>query len=293
MDFIDNADFDWKTLVIVIGIIIGAAIFTRTIRWLMNKSFVNASEKLKIDPTRYKFFNNAVSFIIWFIAFAAIVSLIPKLKALAITLFAGAGIFLAILGFAAQEAFSNIIAGIFIVVFKPFRVGDQVTVGSRYDGIVEDITLRHTVINNFENKRVIIPNSIIASETIVNDSINDLKTCRWIEVGISYDSDIELASSLIQEECMKHPSCIDTRTKKQIKDGEPQIAIRLMSFGDSSVNLRASAWMKDPYSGRKMHSDINMGIKRRFDAEGIEIPFPYRTVVYKNDLPENSNSNSE
>lgn len=178
MGFIDNISSDWLAMIIIVCIIIGAIISSRTIRWLINKASVTASEKQKIDSTKLKFFKNAVSLIVWFVAFVAIISLIPQLKALAITLFAGAGIFLAILGFAAQQAFSNIISGIFIVIFKPFRVGDQIKIGSFDDGIVEDITLRHTVINNFENKRVIIPNSIVSSETVVNDSITDLKICR-------------------------------------------------------------------------------------------------------------------
>jgi small-conductance mechanosensitive channel len=287
MDILKELNIDWMTTIIIILIFVGAAILTRVVRWFINKSFVTASEKLKVDPTRYKFFKNTTSLIIWFNAFGLIILLIPKLKALAIALFAGAGILVAILGFAAQEAFSNIINGIFIVVFKPFQVGDLIKVGEEKYGMVEDITLRHTIIKNFENKRIIIPNTVIGSETIVNDSIEDKKVCRWIEVGISYDSDVELATKIIQEEAMKHPGCIDVRTQKQKDSGEPRIEVRLMSFGDFSINLRAYVWADDPYRAFRMHSDINKAIKKRFDAEGVEIPFPYRTLVYKKDLPKN------
>lgn len=288
MDIINNLVIDLQTIFTIAFIIIGAIILTRVVRWLITKSFTTASEKLKVDPTRYKFFKNAVSFIIWLLAFGAIISLVPKLKTLAITLFAGAGILVAIIGFAAQQAFSNIVSGIFIVLFKPFRVGDMIKVGSLDYGIVEDITLRHTVITNLENKRIIIPNSVISSETIVNDNIEDIKVCRYIEVGISYDSEIELATRIMQEEAMKHPYCIDVRTQKQKADGIPQVNVRLITFGDFSVNLRAHVWTNDPYNANQMHSDINKAIKKRFDAEGVEIPFPYRTVVYKKDIPPNT-----
>ena len=288
MNFLKELNIDWTITIIIVLILVGAVILTRIVRWFIDKSFATASEKLKVDPTRYKFFKNATSLIIWFIAFGLIILLIPKLKALAIALFAGAGILVAILGFAAQEAFSNIINGIFIVIFKPFRVGDLIEVGERKFGMVEDITLRHTIIKNFENRRIIIPNSVIGSETIVNDSIEDKKICRWIEVGISYDSDVELATKIIQEEAMKHPRCIDVRTQKQKDSGEPQVEVRLISFGDFSVDLRAYVWADDPFSAFRMHSDINKAIKKRFDAEGVEIPFPYRTVVYKKDLQKNS-----
>lgn len=288
MKFLISIYAEHKTAILIGSIFIGAIILTRIIRWLIDKSFVTASEKLKFDKTRYRFFKNAVSLIIWLIAIGAILSLTPKLKALAYTLFAGAGILVAVIGFAAQAAFSNIISGIFIVIFKPFRVGDMIKVGTLEYGIVEDITLRHTVIINFENKRIIVPNSVISAETIINDNIEDSKVCRYIEIGISYDSDVDLALKILREEGEKHPDCIDARTPEQKKNNDPIVNARLMTFGDFSVNLRAYVWSNDPQKVFQMHSDINRAVKKRFDKEGIEIPFPYRTLVYKNDLPSNS-----
>jgi len=288
MELVKNLiDINWFLILLVISILIGAAIVSKIARWLITKSFNKASEKFNLDATRYKFFRNAASLIIWFVAFGTIIAQIEQLKTLAVTLFAGAGILVALIGFAAQQAFSNIVNGIFIVLSKPFRVGDMIKVGSYDYGIVEDITLRHTVINNFENKRIIIPNSVVGAETIINDSITDPKVCRFIEVGISYDSSVPLASKILQEEIINHPLSIDVRTKKQKADKEPQVDVRLISFGDFSVKLRAYAWCKDPLTVFKMHSDINKSIKKRFDDEGIEIPFPYRTLVYKKDLPKN------
>ena len=295
MDFkkiLEDLHIDFRYGIITILIIIVAIIATRLVRWLISKSFESAQDKLNLDATRYRFFKNAAAFIIWLIAIGAIVSLIPKLKTLAISLFAGAGILVAIIGFAAQQAFSNIINGIFIVMFKPFSVGDLIKVGTLDYGIVEDITLRHTILNSFENKRIVIPNSIVGNETIVNDSIKDSNTCRFMEFGISYDSDVDLAIKIIQEEACKHKFCIDHRSKKEKKEGIPQVVVRLMTFGDFSVNLRAYVWASDPLNVFQMQGDINKAVKKRFDAEGIEIPFPYRTLVYKKDLPKNTNSDS-
>lgn len=290
MNFLNslNFNYDWKTIALIITIIVGAFILTRIVKWLINKSINTATEKLEIDPTRYKFFIHATSFIIWLIASAAIISLMPKLKTLAVTLFAGAGILVAVIGFAAQAAFSNIINGIFIVIFKPFRVGDMIKVGALDYGIVEDITMRHTIINNFENKRIMVPNSVIGSETIINDTIQDTNVCRFIEIGISYDSDVDLAMKIMQEEALKHPNCFDARTSLDLENGEPQVRVRLIKFNEYSVNLRAYVWSNDAFNVFQMHSDINLAIKKRFEAEGIEIPFPYRTLVYKNDLLPNA-----
>jgi small conductance mechanosensitive channel len=272
----------WQLEIMMISIFVGAFILSRLLRWLINRSFINGNSKIKADITRVKFFKNSVSFVIWLIALGGIISLIPQLRALAVTLFAGAGILIAIIGFAAQEAFSNIISGIFIVIFRPFRVGDMIKVGNLDYGIVEDVTLRHTVILDFRNKRLIIPNSIISSDTIINDSIEDDIICKFIEMKISYDSDVDLAIKIMQEESEKHPFSFDNRTPKEKADGEPVIEVRLLDFEDSAVALRAYVWAKDPQEVFRMHSDINKALKKRFDAEGIEIPFPHRTVVFKN-----------
>lgn len=276
-------DISINTWIIIGSIFISAIIITRVLRWLITRSYNIASKKIKVDPTRYRFAKNALSIIIWMVALGAMVSFIPNLKSLAVTLFAGAGILVAIVGFAAQEAFSNIIGGIFIVIFKPFRVDDLIKVGDRDYGIVEDITLRHTVILNFENKRIIIPNSVINSETIINDSIEDRKVCRFIEIGISFDSDTKKAIQIIQEVSIQHPESIDNRTDEQKKNGEPAVVVRV-NFGDSSVNIRAMVWTADPTAVWRMETEINLAVKERFDKEGIEIPFPYRTLVFKNSL---------
>ena len=287
-NFIKSLNIDWKLAIIIVSIIISAIIISKIIRWLITKAFDSDNEKIKVDPTRYKFFKNASSLIIWIVALGALTLQIPELRELAITLFAGAGIFMAIMGLAAQQAFSNIISGVLIVIFKPFRVGDMIQVGEAEYGVVEDITLRHTILTNFQNNRIIIPNSIIGTEKIVNNIIEDEKICKWIEVGISYDSDVDLAIQIIQEEATKHPKCISNLNQFQKEMEEPQVEVRLMSFGEYSINLRAYVWTNDAWNAMRMHSDINKAIKKRFDNEGIEIPFPYRTLVYKKDLPPNA-----
>ena len=240
-----------------------------------------ASAKLNVDPTKYNFFKNAVSFIVFIIAIMIIFYRIPELKAYGVTLFAGAGVFAAIIGFASQSAFSNIITGIFLVIFKPFRVGDHIAISNNMSGEVEDITLRHTVIRNYENRRIVIPNSVVSNETIINSSLNEDETCMYIGIGISYDSNIDLAMKIIQEEAQKHSNFLDRRSKEDINEKKPAVMVRVIDFGDSSVNLRGYVWAKNPVDGFAMKCDLNKAIKERFDKEGVEIPFPYRTIVYK------------
>ncbi len=268
-------------LVVPFGILLMAFALARVLRFFLDRSVKAASQTLKVDPTKYNFLKNALSSIVYISAIIIIFYSIPALKDYGLTLFASAGVFAAVIGFASQSAFSNIISGIFIVIFKPFRVGDIVNIGDLHSGEVEDITLRHTIIRNFENRRVVIPNAIISNETIINSHLTEETTCMFVIMGISYDSDIDLAMRIMQEEAMKHPNFVDHRTEEDVQNGEPPVIVRLISFGDSSVNLRASVWAADPSRGFVMRCDLYKSIKERFDHEGVEIPFPYRTIVYK------------
>lgn len=271
-----------KYTFITIVTLLVAFIISKILRILIDRFIKLSSRKLKIDHTQFNFLKNAVTFLVFMGAIIFIFYSIPKLKALSLTLFAGAGILTAIALFASQQAFANIVSGIFIVIFKPFRVNDLVDVGNLPKGRVEDITLRHTVIRNFENRRLIIPNSLISSEILVNSSIVDEKICNFIDVGISYDSDIDIALDIIKSQAMAHPDYIDNRSEEQKKEGRLPVETRVMGFGDSSVNLRAFVWSADHSKGFNMKSDLHKSIKEQFDKQGIEIPFPYRTIVYKN-----------
>jgi small-conductance mechanosensitive channel len=248
----------------------------------MKVYFERSSHILKVDPTRYKFLRNAVSFVVFMLAITLIFYTIPELRTIGITLFAGAGIFAAIIGFASQEAFSNIVSGIFIVIFKPFRVGDNIKIGELHHGTVLDITLRHTIINNFENRRIIIPNTVISGQTIINSTIDDEKVCTFIELGISYESNLDKAIEILREETANHPNCIDNRSDEEITKGTPKVVVRVLGFGESAVNLRAYAWANNSGEGFAMKCDLFEILKKRFCENGIEIPYPHRTVILKN-----------
>jgi small-conductance mechanosensitive channel len=280
--FFDSVYF-MNTAIVVITLVL-AIIFAKILRFIMHRFFIRSAKKLNVDHTKYNFLKNAVSFLVFLAALIVIFVMIPQLKALGLTLTAGAGIITAIMVFASQQAFSNIISGIFIVIFQPFRVNDHIKIGDLFVGYVEDITLRHTVIRNYENRRIIIPNSVISSETIINSNIVEDKICNYFELGISYDSDIDKAIEIIRDEAMKHPNYIDNRSEAERKDNSPEIVIRVIELADWSVNLRAYIWSENSPSGFIMKCDLRKSIKERFDKEGIEIPFPHRTVVFKKDL---------
>jgi small-conductance mechanosensitive channel len=274
--------------IIYIIILALAVLLTLWVRRFIHRFVSNSSILLKVDPTKYNFIKNAASLIIFSLALFLIIYSVPELRSLGTTLLASAGIATAVLAFASQAALSNIISGVFIVIFKPFRVDDLIRMDDGKSGVVEDITLRHTVIRDFQNQRIIVPNAVISEQTIVNAHISDERLKRQIFFGISYDSNIDKAFAIITEEAEKHPLIYDGRTPEEKRNAWPLVKCRVIGFGDSSVNLRADVWSKTPEESWELFCDLNKSIKERFDKEGIEIPFPYRTVVYKKDLPKNA-----
>jgi small conductance mechanosensitive channel len=275
-------DNRWEQLVLALVILVFAFIVSLIIKFSIGRFVRIASYKLKVDPTKYKFLKNAVDFFVYLIAIIIIFKSIPELNTFGNGLLASAGIIAAIVGFASQSAFSNIVSGVFLVIFRPFSVGDRIKVGQLYTGDVEDITLRHTVIRDFENKRIIFPNTVISSEVIINSTTSDEKVCMFIEVGISYASPIDKAMEIMRDEGQKHPFFIDNRSEEDVNANVPAVTVRVIQLADSSVQLRASVWAKDPSTGFALKCDLLKSIKERFEREGIEIPFPHRVVIMKN-----------
>jgi small-conductance mechanosensitive channel len=272
----------WEILLYFVLTAIATFFLIRVIRFILRRIYLrmNRGDKIRFDPTSYSFIQNAISFLFILIAFILFVFGIPELRTYGEKIFVGAGLLTIAIGFASQAALSNIIGGIFIVMFRPFRVNDIISVNQNL-GIVEDITLRHTVIRNFENRRIVIPNSVISSETILNSSIEDSKICNFLEVSVGYSSDIEKAMATIREEALQHPFCIDNRTPEEIEEGKPQVAVRIINWLDSGVLIRANIWTQDQPSGFQLKCDLFQSLIKRFGEENIEIPFPHRVIIEK------------
>jgi small conductance mechanosensitive channel len=143
--------------------------------------------------------------------------------------------------------------------------------------------LRHTIIKDFENRRVVIPNSVIGNETIINSTLNDERVCMFVDFNISFDSDVDTAIQVAQEEALKHPLCIDGRTTDELIKGEHQVMVRTIAITDFAVQIRAYVWAKNATDGFELKCDLHKSIKRQFDKTGVEIPYPYRTILYKNE----------
>lgn len=255
---------------VIISALLGAYVLSTIARKTFNKVFQLASESLQIDSTRFNFVKNAVTFVIyvWFTIWVC--EVIPALRHMGTTLFAGAGILAAIVGFASQQAFSNIISGIFIVIFKPFRVGDSVRIGTDVSGVIEDITLRHVIIKNPENRRVVIPNSLISSQVIINSSIVDERVYSSLELTIDHHANLDVAMQIVHEEIAQHLDFLDGRSEEAIEAGKPMIYVQVFQITEIGVHIRGHFWAKDNISAIIMKTDLLKTIFDRFNSTGID-----------------------
>ncbi len=261
--------------------------FTAFIAYIFQRFFdrfiLKSSLVLRSDPTRYKFLKHTLTAIIYLVGVGNAIYSIEPLRILSNSLLTGAGILAAAVGFASQSALSNIISGVFIIIFKPYSINDQIIVKDTLEGVVEDITLRHTVIRDFQNRRIVMPNTMVNDQIIINSNLVDNKSSRPLDFGISYESDVKKAKEIIEQEILKHPLRIDNRTPRQKKDGSPEVVVRLNRLDESSVNIRAWTWAANSDNAYVMYCDLLESIKERFKAEGIDIPYPHRTVAFKNE----------
>jgi small-conductance mechanosensitive channel len=268
-------------LVLYLGFLAVFTIVAATSTNMWFKRSIYRKIQNRYDPTSFKFLRYVAVFTIYFAGILFGLMAFPSLRGVAQTALGGAGVIAIVIGVASQEALANLVGGVFIISFKPFRVGDLIKVTDTMVGTVTDITLRHTVIRNFENKMIVIPNSIINKEKLINYDLGELKCCERIEIGISYDSDIDLAKKIMREECENHPLIYDNRSIQDKKSGLPIVKTAVLSLNDFSITVRAWAWGNNFSDCFELKIAVLESIKKRFDKEGIEIPFPYRTIVMK------------
>lgn len=176
------------------------------------------------------------------------------------------------LAFGLQKIASNYVCGFIILMDKSIHIGDILLVGEHY-GVVTLIRSRYTVLRKLDGIEVIIPNETLISENIINHSFSDRKARISIEVQISYKSSVDKAFEIMLNAAKSE--------KRVLKD--PQPATYLRGFGDSGIDLLLSFYIVDPEEGSwGLKSDINRKIWKKFQEEGIEIPYPYRTVEIVN-----------
>lgn len=229
---------------------------------LFRKITKNILKKRDMDPTLGSFVGSLIYYaMIVFVVLAALAQLgIQTTSFIAVIGAAGLAI-----GLALQGSLANFAAGFLIIIFRPFKVGDYIE-GAGTAGTVEEINILSTQLITPDNKTVIVPNSNMTSANIVNYSTKGTRRVDMV-FGISYEDDIDKAKKILQE--------IIDEDDRVLKEPEPLIA--LAELGDSSVNFYVRPWTKaDDYWSFLFETTEK--VKKRFDNEGISIPYPQRDI---------------
>ena len=250
-----------KVVLAIITLVVGM--------WLINRFVRLLDSKLgKRDPTLNTFLCGLISAILKVLLLISVASMVGIATTSFIAIIGAAGL---AIGLALQGSLGNFAGGVLILIFKPFKVGDVIE-AQGYLGSVMEISILYTIVNTFDNRRVIIPNGDLSNSSLTNLSAYPTRRCD-MSFGIGYGDDIDTAKATI-----KHLVEDDERA---LKDPEPMIVVG--GLGDSSVDLTVRVWTT--YDDLwPFYWDMQERVKKAFDAEGISIPFPRRDVhVYKTD----------
>ncbi|WP_321830200.1 mechanosensitive ion channel family protein [Thalassovita sp.] len=170
------------------------------------------------------------------------------------------------IGLALQGTLSNVAAGVMIIVFRPIKLGDFVTVGGQ-SGTVKSISLNYTELASTDNVQTIIPNANVWGNTITNFSIYETRRAEWI-FGVAYDADLKKAEEVIRKTLLSDP--------RALQDPEPFLQVN--NLGDFSVDFLARVWVKssDYFA---YQADMKRAVKEALDEAEVDIPFPTQTLI--------------
>lgn len=263
MERILNQLFDWGTLygTKVIGAII-ILIVGRIVVSFLSKMVKKVLRKANTEETITKFVTTLTRIGLMIFVILAALSTLGVETASIIAVIGAAGL---AVGFALQGSLSNFASGIMLIVFRPIKKDDLAEIAGHL-GVIKEVHIFHTVMVSLENKRVIIPNSKITSDSIVNYSAEGYLRCDMV-FGVSYGDDIDKAKAILEK--IMHS---DSRVM-----AEPPYMVAVKTLNNSSVDFAVRPYVKvEDYWG--VYFDTTEQVKKQFDAAGVTIPFPQRDV---------------
>lgn len=263
----NNIDISLIIQILIIGII------TFILLNLIKRIFKNP------DKIYLKFIKSFLQVFICLVAMICILNNFKGFQTFSATILTSSSLLVVVLGFAFQSSLTDFIAGIFISFFKPFDINDRITLKDQnISGVIEDITIRHTVIKTFTNSRLIIPNSIMNKAIIENNHMTDPKSGNFMDVVVSYDTDLDKAKKIMIKCIESNPKTININDDSQ----ENYTYIFTREFLDSGIALRANVWTSTVDDNFKVCSEIRDEIIKEFRRNKIEIPYNKVDIYMKN-----------
>lgn len=234
-------------------------------KWLCRKLATLLSkllEKNNVDVTLIRFLDSIVYYALLIMVLIAAAGQLGINTTSFLTIVGAAGL---AVGLALKDSLSNFASGVMLIMFRPYRVGDFVSVGG-VSGTVKSIDIFNTTIHSPDNQKFIVPNANITTDVITNVTANDTRRVDLV-IGIGYDDDITQAKNILKD--------IIKNEKRILDDPAPKIAVS--ELADSSVNFVVRPWVKTSEYWN-VYFDLTEKIKVTFDKEGISIPYPQQDV---------------
>ncbi len=259
----------WQILLFVVGLAI-VLVIHKLISIIIFRRMQKLLAKQPKLSTTYAFVRKLLGVIIILIGVISVTfAAFPEARGITASLFVAAGFASIVVGLAAQSTLSNLMSGVMIALSQPFRLGDAVVFKNEF-GFIEDIQLLHTQIRTWDNRRLVVPNGIFQTEVVTNYTSVDSTMLAPVLVQVSYESDLDKAMKIMVDVAKRHPNCLPI--------GDLPNAV-VMEFADSGINLRLLSRANDQPTAFMMARDLMLQIKKKFDANGIEIPYPRRYLV--------------
>ncbi len=258
-------------VLLAVVFLVAAAVSARALRTAV-RQVLERDQRGLINRTTASFLTQLAQAGIYLLALIFYAHTIPELRALGTGLLAGVSVVSVIIGLAAQSTLGNLIAGVSLLLYRPFQVGDlvQVTAPTGLEtGAVESLTLGYTTLRTGDNRRIVVPNGVMAGQVTVNLTSKDPRAMAAIPIGIGYAADIDRARQVLLELAGRHPAVQEV------------VACPVTKLGDSSVVLTLRAWCADAGMAKAVECDLYEQVKKRFDLEGIEIPFRYTNILLR------------
>jgi small conductance mechanosensitive channel len=231
--------------------------------WVKRRIVTLGDTHANLDVTLFHFLGNLARYVVLAFAVLFVLNTFGVKTTSIIAAIGAAGL---AIGLAMQGALSNVAAGVMIILFRPFKLGDFIEVDGEM-GTVLDINLNNTVLAGLSNLKVIIPNSEVWGNTITNYSSFDTRRAEWT-FGVGYGANLAVAERVIRETIMS-----DSRSHS-----EPEPFIQVNELNSSSVDFLVRVWV-DAADYFLYQADMKRKVKEALDAAGVDIPFPTRTIV--------------
>lgn len=231
--------------------------------WVRRKIVTIALAREELDDTLFTFLGNLARYAVLILVLVVVLNTFGVQTTSLVAAIGAAGL---AIGLALQGTLSNVAAGVMIILFRPIKLGDFVSVAG-VSGTVKDISLNTTELATLDNVQVIVPNASVWGSVITNYSVYDTRRAEWT-FGVSYGSNLATAEKVIRDTILSDPRALP----------EPEPFCQVNNLGDSSVDFLVRVWCasSDKFS---FEADMKRQVKEALDRAGIDIPFPTQTLI--------------